>query len=320
MLKIIFLGSPEEAIAPLKHLLEEGEKNGIKLVAVVSQPGRMLGRGKKKTLTQPPVAKFAIEKNIPLLQPEKARCENFLSQFGSFQPDIAITCAYGQILTEKFLSIPNIATINIHPSALPKYRGATPVPAALWNGEKTTAVSILYTVKALDAGDIILQKSFEIFKNESGGELLKRLFKESGPLLIKAILAMIKKDFLAQVQDLSQVTHCKKFSKEDGVIDWALPAQTIINRFRALSPWPGSFWFVDSKRIVVEKMEIYHDSAPTPTPTPTAGTLNFLSTPKKLLIATGDQWIELVQLKPEGKKAMPGHDYWNGSASKSTNH
>ena len=177
-MRIVFMGSPKEVISPLESLMELCESDSFELVAVISQPARPFGR--KKVLTDPPLATYAKEKGIHTLQPEKCRDEAFLTEtLKELNPDLIITAAYGQILSQAFLDIPKLGTINIHPSLLPEYRGAIPVPAALLDGKKTTGVSILYTVKALDAGDIISQESHDIEDNETSDILLARLFELS---------------------------------------------------------------------------------------------------------------------------------------------
>ncbi|MDD9950457.1 MAG: methionyl-tRNA formyltransferase [Zetaproteobacteria bacterium] len=314
MIRIVYLGSPLEAVAPLKYLLQEGKNHNIQVVGVVSQPSKWCGRGKKKQLKDPAVAEYAKDMQIPLLQPDRAKDEDFLQSFRELSPDIAVTCAYGQILNESFLAIPKIGTINIHPSALPRYRGATPVPAAIWAGDTETAVTILYTVKALDAGDIILSKKYSIGPDENSGELLKRLFDASGPLLVQAISRLCTPDFTPSPQDPTQVTHCKKFSKEDGMIQWQQSSQSIYNHFRALQPWPGSFWFHQEKRVVVVQMKPYLEKVAT-TSTP-VGHLHWCQTAPGLLMRTQDGWLLLETLKPEGKKAISGQDFWNGMARK----
>jgi folate-dependent phosphoribosylglycinamide formyltransferase PurN len=157
------MGSPEEVVSPLQHLLEHCRKGKDQLLGVISQPARPAGR--KKRLTDPPVASFAKEAGLTVWQPEKASAEEFLRTLEEAGPDVIITAAYGQILSERFLKIPKRATINIHPSLLPVYRGATPVQTALLDGLTETGVTILFTVKALDAGPIISQKRFAIEAN-----------------------------------------------------------------------------------------------------------------------------------------------------------
>ena len=155
-MKLAFFGSPEDSIAPLQHLLDQGADVAL----VVSQPAKPAGRGRH--LIDPPVATFAKEKGLPLLQPTKASDPDFLEQLQSFAIDVVITCAYGQILTQSFLDIPRRATINIHPSLLPKFRGATPVNSSILAGDSQTGVTVLFTVRKLDAGHIIIQEETAI--------------------------------------------------------------------------------------------------------------------------------------------------------------
>ena len=191
------------------------------------------------------------------MQPKKARDENFLNQLRELKPDLIITCAYGQILTQDFLNIPKFGTLNIHPSRLPYLRGATPVQSTLLNGDKVAAVSILFTVLALDAGDIIVQEDFPILPEECAGDLLDRLFFASGPLLERALDLVTDPDFKAQAQDESKVVHCKKITKYDAQINWEHSYLEIINRYRAYKPWPGLYTYWQNSRVLLD--EVFYD-------------------------------------------------------------
>ncbi|NBQ54588.1 MAG: methionyl-tRNA formyltransferase [Proteobacteria bacterium] len=231
ILRIVFMGSPQEVVAPLQQLLTaDGDFN---VIAVVSQPARPVGRSGK--LQDPPLAEFAKANGILTLQPESARDPEFLEQLSGLNVDVIVTAAYGQILSKKFLAIPKRATINIHPSLLPKYRGATPVPAALLQGERSTGVSVLFTVKALDAGAIICAEESAIAPGETSGTLTQRLFDFSGPILIQALEKLRDPDFVGQPQDDRAATYCGKIEKSDGAMDWSLPAGVNLNRYRALA-------------------------------------------------------------------------------------
>ena len=174
-MRILFLGSPSEVVPVLDFLRNDPVICASHhIVGVVSQPMRPTGRGGK--MSDPPVALYAQENGIPLLQPESVKDPQFLEEMRNFRPDIALTAAFGQILTNDFLAIPTRATINIHPSLLPRHRGAVPVPAAILAGDSVTGVTVLFTVRKLDAGNIILQESTAIHPDETSDVLLKRLF------------------------------------------------------------------------------------------------------------------------------------------------
>jgi len=303
-LRIVFFGSPKEVISPLKSLMTFCESRQHELVAVVSQPAKPAGR--KRQLTDPPLAEFAKECGLRVLQPSSARDPLFLEEFSALQPDLAITAAYGQILNEEFLAIPRRATINLHPSLLPKYRGATPVQSALLEGETRSGVSILFTVRKLDAGSLILQEKLDIGADETAQELLPRLFTLAGTLLPQAIHLLEDPSFVGAPQDEGEVTHCLKIQKSDGQIDWDSPATLIANRFRGYCPWPGSFTFFEGKRLIVQSLKISNinkDLSP--------GELSWDQDSKSLLAGTARGNISLIRLKPEGRKEVDAAVFWN---------
>ena len=301
------MGSPKEVIAPLEDLLELCNKDTFELVAVISQPARPHGR--KKILKDPPLATFAKEKNIPTYQPTKCRDTAFLEILRELKPDLIITAAYGQILSQEFLDIPSMATINIHPSLLPEYRGAIPVPAVLLDGKNKTGVSILYTVKALDAGEIISQREFQIKDHETSDVLLARLFKESGPQLVEVVKMFKTGDVESYPQDESKVSHCCKIDKTDGLIDWNQSVLQINNKFRAYYPWPGSYSFTGGKRVVLESMSPYLEDV---SESLEIGEFKYIKAIKKLLVRAQDGYFTLESLKPAGSKVQNGAAFWNG--------
>ncbi|MES2745341.1 MAG: methionyl-tRNA formyltransferase [Bdellovibrionota bacterium] len=304
-MRLVYMGSPAEVIAPLQQLLSEAKGHGHEVVAVVSQPAKPAGR--KMVLTDPPLAAFAKEQGITCLQPLKASDPVFLDELRALKPDVIITAAYGQILTNAFLSIPSRATINIHPSMLPKYRGATPVPAALLDGLTETGVSILFTVKALDAGNIILQKSFAIDPRETAHDLTARMFHVSGPLLLEALDQLKNLSFSGNPQNEADVTFCKKIAKTDGAIDWTKSAAVLSNEFRAFQPWPGVYTERQSVRIVLEDISLA-ESEKSLAP----GEFYFDKKQKALLVGTADGHIAVGRLKSAGSKSMDAAGFWNG--------
>ena len=311
MTRVVFMGSPDEVVAPLKLLAEDGTRYGLELVAVVSQPPRPVGRGGK--VADPPVAFFAKEAGICCLQPERSRDPDFLAELRSLKPDIIVTAAYGQILSEEFLTIPAIGTINIHPSLLPKYRGATPVPAALLDGLDKTAVTILFTVKKLDAGNIILQRDFVIFPDETAGQLTQRLFAASGPMLVEVLTALVANPHLkGDPQDDAQATFCRKIDKDMGEINWTLAAQDVVNRFRAFEPWPGTWSVFQDRRVAVTAMKL-HDADGERFK---CGKPYFDKALKALVVGCGRGSIAIFRLKPAGGKDMDAASFWNGVKDK----
>ena len=306
-MRIVFLGSPQEVIPPLQSLMTMAEAGGIELLGVISQQARPTGRSGK--LVDPPLAAYAKENHLAVLQPEKVGSPNALDQLRAWQPDVCITAAFGQILSDAFLAVPRRATINIHPSLLPAYRGATPVPAALLDGLTTTGVTVLFTVKKLDAGNIIVQQSVDIGAEETGGALTRRLFTVGAGLLPGALSLLEDPGFSGTPQDEPRVTLCRKIDKEDGRIDWHAGSSRIFNRFRAFDPWPGSFTFGSRGRIVITGMALCFE---TPRERLLPGRF-FLDRPRgSLLVGTGDGTLQVTRLKPAGGKELDARAFWNG--------
>jgi methionyl-tRNA formyltransferase len=310
-MRLVFLGSPESVLAPLKTLLTVGPTHGHQVAGVVSQPPRAVGRS--QTPVDPPVAAFAKNAGLPTLQPEKASDPAFLEAFAALAPDVAITAAYGQILTEAFLAIPRRATINIHPSLLPRYRGATPVPAALLEGETVTGVTVLFTVKRLDAGNILVQETVPIGPEETAGPLTDRLFALGGDLTLKALALLADPAEKGSPQDEARVTHCRKIQKQDGAVDWSQGSEEIVHRFRAYAPWPGSYTFLGDRRLALVAMRASADGMHGLA----AGEVVFDKRHRCLNVGTGDGTVQVTTLKPAGGKDVQAEAFWNGLKDRS---
>jgi methionyl-tRNA formyltransferase len=309
-MRIVFLGSPDVVIELLKNLIENVAAQGHEIVGVISQPAKKLGR--KGILTDPPVANYAKEAGLVVLQPENAKDLSFVEEFKELRPDLAITAAYGQILNDEFLKVPTRGTINIHPSLLPHYRGATPVQSSLLAGDQKTGVSILFTVKKMDAGNIISQHEASIGPHETTDDLLPRLFKLGSDHLFDAISKLSDPSFGGMAQDEEAITHCTKFAKEDGLVNWQDDAQTTINKFRAYTPWPGIFCFAGDQRVQITGITLADTEK-----TLKAGELAFEKSTKSLFCGTGSGVVLLNQVKPAGKKPQDGVSFWNGLKNKS---
>ena len=306
-LKIIFMGSPQEVVCILERLRALANQYFIDLIGVISQPARPFGR--KRVLKDPPVAEYAKSHSILTLQPESSRSDDFLSQLRSLAPDLIFTAAYGQILSDDFLSIPSKGTINFHPSLIPKYRGATPVQAALLNGDKQTGITALFTVKALDAGDVILQKKFDIKDDETADVLMSRLFTECARSITEVLERVCDPHFKPSPQDPNAVTHCKKIQKSDGLVDWSQPADIIFSQYQGLTSWPGIFTFMDKKRILITKILSTYDKYES---TLQPGQFIFDKNLKGLVVRSGDGYIVIGNLKPASSKEIDAASFWNG--------
>ncbi len=287
-MKIVFFGTPHFAAEVLKYLLD----HHISVLAVVTQPDRPKGRSLQ--LTPPPVKTLLLEKapHIPLLQPEKA--SQSLEELKKFQADLFVVVAYGQILSQKLLDIPPLGCINIHASLLPKYRGAAPIQRAILNGETETGIAIQKMVRELDAGDVICEAKVPIGPDMTAGELEVKLIEAANPLLLSVLKSGISS---AKPQDPAKVTYAPKIELEEGQIDWAKPAQEIHNLVRAFSPRPGAWCWIEvageRKRLKILRSQI-------------------LSAPTEDSVPCGQGALKLVEVQPEGKKAMKGADWLRG--------
>jgi methionyl-tRNA formyltransferase len=235
-LRIIFMGTPELAAASLTALLREP---AFQILAAVTQPDRPKGRELK--LQPSPVKQLAGTAGLPVLQPEKARAENFVAELRCLAPDLIAVAAFGQILPQTILELPRFGCLNVHTSLLPKYRGAAPIQWAILNGEAETGVTIMKMDEGLDTGAILSQRTTPIRDADNAATLHDRLAELGAELLVQTIPDYVAGKILLQPQDTARATHVGKLKKEDGRIDWQQPARAIWNRIRAFTPWPGAF-------------------------------------------------------------------------------
>lgn len=310
-MRLIFMGSPAEVISPLKHIIDFCKRSEHELVGVISQPAKPTGRRRK--LLDPPLAQFAKEEGLEVFQPESINDSSFLESFKALNVDVVVTAAYGQILRDTFLSLPKRGIINIHPSLLPHHRGATPVQTTLLNGEEESGVTILFTVKKVDAGNIILMAKSPIEPKERSDGLLSRLFDLGGQLIFEAIEKLKDPSFVGEVQDESKVTHCKKVKKEDGQVDWSESSQIIFNRYRALYPWPGCFTFTSKGQVNLVEMEPITLEEGDKEQDLEVGEFLFAKRHKAVIVRSGKGFLKVTRLKPAGSKEMDAVSFWNGS-------
>jgi len=245
--RILFFGTPSFALPSLEALIEGEDK----IIGVVTQPDRPKGRGRR--LSPPPVKLLAKEHGIPIYQPKMARDKEFVNLIRNLKPDLIVLAAYGQILPKEILNIPGLGTICLHPSLLPKYRGAAPINWAIINGERVTGVTLFKICEKLDSGDIILQRAIEIFPSETAGELHDRLAKMGARLLLDATRGMKKGTLHIVKQDEGLATYAPRLKKEDGFIDWSKSAKAIANLIRGLDPWPSAYTYLDGELLKLFK-------------------------------------------------------------------
>jgi len=300
-LRIVFFGTPEFAVPTLDALL----KSACEVVGVVTQPDRPRGRGHRTTAS--PVKTAALAAGKAVLQPPSVKDTAFLSELSALVPDLGIVAAYGQILTERALTIPRLGMINVHASILPRYRGAAPVHRAVINGETETGVTIMRVVKALDAGPMLATARRPIATDETSDDV-ERDLAEIGARLLLATIPGLSEGVAEVSQDDSAATYAPRLTKDDGRIDWAWPAEKIHNLIRGLHPWPHAATFFGSQRFIL------HRSKPVRDPVRAVPGTILEALGDRLLVAAGAGQVEILEIQPEGKRPMSVREFLAGHA------
>ncbi|MDA0207542.1 MAG: methionyl-tRNA formyltransferase, partial [Acidobacteria bacterium] len=235
MLRVVFMGTPAFAVPSLHALVDAG----YEVTAVFTQPDRPVGRGGK--LTAPPVKQAALELGLEVYQPESAKTSEVYAYLQGKNPDVIVVVGYGQIISQRVIDLPRLGCVNVHSSLLPRLRGAAPINWAIVRGDKTTGVSTMQIEKKLDAGDVLGVKETPIGDDEYAPALAERLAKMGAELLIETLQRLQKDEIAPEPQDDAASTYAPIMKREDGLVDWNLPAQEIYNRVRGFSPWPGAY-------------------------------------------------------------------------------
>jgi len=299
--RIIFMGTPDFAIPSLAHLIQ----HHYQLAAVVTQPDRPKGRGRK--VSPPPVKMLALNSGIEVLQPEKVLEEVFLRKIKGIEPDLIIVVAYGQILKKEFLSIPKYGVINIHASLLPKFRGAAPIQYAILNNESETGLTIMLMDEGLDTGPILLQAMVPIMPDETAGHLSDRLAEKSGPLIIRFLEEAARGLIREEIQDSSRAVYAPKIEKEQALIPWHETAAHISAMIRAYDPFPGA-----RTTLKGEVLKLFHPRIIKEiNPTPEAGRV-IRGEREGLFVETGRGVLEIREVQYSGKKRMSAVDFLRG--------
>jgi len=299
--KIIFLGTPDFAVASLQALIE----HGMQVVAVVTAPDKPAGRGMK--LQQSAVKKYAVEKNIPVLQPEKLKSPEFLDELRSYHADVQVVVAF-RMLPEVVWNMPPLGTINVHASLLPNYRGAAPINWAIINGEKETGVTTFKLQHEIDTGHILLQSTVPITEQDTAGTLHDKLMT-AGAALIVDTLDQVEKGNVAEKPQvvLDDCKHAPKIFTETCLIDWNQTTEHVYNFIRGLSPYPAAFTIVNDK-----KMKLFLCSKIIDTHQLQPGIL-FSDNKQSIRFACTDGFIEVNELQLEGKTRMKTDDFLRGN-------
>jgi methionyl-tRNA formyltransferase len=301
--RIVFMGTPDFAGESLRALIGS---NCFQVLAVVCQPDQPAGRGLK--LQAPPTKKIALQQNIPVLQPDRARNENFLRELRDLQPDVIAVTAYGQILPGSILQVPPHGCLNVHASLLPRYRGAAPIQWALLNGDTETGVTIMKMDAGMDTGAILSQEKLPILAEDNSRTLHDRLSRAGAELLVKTIPEYLEGKVQPRPQPVEGVVYAPKIQKKDGQIDWQQPARLIWNRVRAMVPWPGAFThleFMQRRELLkIWDAEIAAESGP-------HGRV-IRADKGGIIVGCGSQALRLLQVQLEGGRRMSAQEFLAG--------
>lgn len=299
-MRILFMGTPEFAVASLRRLVEDGHE----ICGVFTQPDKPKNRGHKLTFS--PVKEYALTQNLPVYQPLKMRDGEAEALVKQLAPELIVVAAYGKIIPEEILNTPPYGSINVHSSLLPKYRGAAPINWAILDGEAETGVSIMYMAKELDAGDVILQKTTPIGEQEDAQALTARLAELGAQALSEAVEALRNGTASRTPQDASRQTYASMLSREMSPIDWNRTARQINCQVRGLIPWPCATTELAGQRFKIYETALGRETAAAP------GTV--LSAGKQgIEVACGDgRSLYLTQLQAEGGKRMAAAAYLLG--------
>ena len=308
---IVFFGTPQFAVPTLQRLLDSTHT----VAGVVTQPDRPRGRGQR--VTDAPVKALAVERHIPVMQPERLKPPDVAEAMRAWQPDLGVVAAYGRIIPEHLLAVPRLGMINVHASLLPRYRGAAPVHRAVIDGEDETGVTIMRVVKELDAGAMFARATRPIGPDETSDVVEAALAELGANLLVQVVEQIHAGTAREEPQDSARATYAPRLTKEEGLIDWSQPAAGIHNRVRGLYPWPHAYTFLDGARLIVLRSRVdpadlegprdNEDKAPA-----LPGTIVGV-TRDAIHVATGEGGqLAIVEVQPEGRRPMLVRDFLAG--------
>lgn len=297
-LRIALMGSPDFGVPSFEAILNAG----YAVPVIVTVPDKQKGRGLK--VQHSDVKKFALEKNIPLLQPESLKDETFINRLKEYKPDLFVIIAF-RILPAEVFGIPKYGSINLHASLLPKYRGAAPINWAIINGEKESGLTTFFLNEKVDTGNIILQKKVSIGADETFGEVYYRMSAEGPALVLKTIELILSGSYNLTAQDNLEWSKAPKLFREKCRIDWDQTAESIHNFVRGLSPAPCAYTVFGGKTMKIYRTKLTNDKAG-------GEPGKAFVTGKSLFVNTADAVLEILELQPEGKKAMKAADLING--------
>lgn len=300
-MRIVFFGTPELAVPSLAAVHDHFE-----VVAVVCQPDKPQGRGKKPA--PPPIKQWAEQHGLLVHQPAKLNDGEFEAWLKALSPDLGVVAAYGRFLKEPILAASPKGYLNLHPSMLPKYRGPSPIRTAILNGDTHTGVTIMAISMEMDAGDILLQRESPIYPQDNNVTLTARLAEEGAELLVEAVRQVRDGAAVYTPQNHAEATVTKMFEKADGAVDWTKNASEIVNLVRAAVPWPVAFTRFNGETLRIHRAETAEKTSDAP-----PGTITEVLK-DRLIVATGEGCVALLEIQAPGKRAMAVGDYLRGNA------
>jgi methionyl-tRNA formyltransferase len=300
--RLVFMGSPDFALMPLRYLVAEGHE----LAAVYTKIDKPAGRGQALGIS--PVKREALALGLTVVQTKSLKATEAQTELAVFCPEAIIVCAYGQILPKAVLDLPRYGCINIHPSLLPRHRGASPVASTILSGDTWGGTSIMLMDEGLDTGPVLTRAQVLVRDDDTTGALISRLSVISAQLLVDFLPRWVKGGISPQPQDNNLATYFKTVTKEAGEIDWSLTADEISRRVRALQPWPGTYTRFHGRLLkILEGRPACTDTSPAPGTVVTVG--------KGFGVITGAGVLEVLRVQIEGKQAVSGEDFIRGQRS-----
>lgn len=308
-MKIVYMGTPDFAVAPLEALLQAG----YEVCAVVTQPDKQKGRGKAVQMS--PVKECALRHGLKVFQPVKIREKEAAAELSRFGADLFVVAAFGQILSEEILNMPKLGCINIHASLLPAYRGAAPIQWAVLNGEKESGVTLMRMAKGVDTGDMLCKAVVPLDEKETGGSLHDKLMEAGARLLVEALPKIERGELIAEAQREEDATHAGKLTKTMGLIDWQKDAAFIERLVRGLNPWPSAYTFYKGKQLKIWEADVIRqadaEKAPETEASHQPGTVAGVG--KDFFdVVTGDGILRVKALQLEGKRRMQAREFLLG--------
>ena len=305
-MKIVYMGTPDFAVPPLRAL----EEAGYRVEAVVTQPDKPKGRG--KALMPTPVKEEALKHGIPVFQPSKVREESFVRQLSELDPDVIIVAAFGQIIPKEILDMPVFGCLNIHASLLPKYRGAAPIQYAVIDGEKESGVTLMRMGTGLDTGDMIAKAVVPLAADETGGSLFDKLAQAGAKLLVETLPSVFDGTAVYEKQpEESPTPYAAMITKQRGLLDFSESAEKLERLIRGLNPWPSAYTFLEGKTLKIWKAAVsgreYDKNGQEALP----GTV-VLTDKEGIHVACGEGRLILQEVQLEGKKRMDAAAFLRG--------